>query len=420
MAGRSKHLVSALALIASAGLAQAADMPVEAPIYSAVPVANWSGFYAGTLIGYGWSEFDLDNGAASSSADVDGSTGGAVIGYSWQSGSFVYGIEGDITLHEIRGTAPLVPGLLSATDVDTLYSAHVRGRIGYDLGRFLPYIAGGFAANESYLRTDGGAGFIGDNQWLFGWTVGAGVDFKLGDTFIGPVILRAEYLYEDFDSELFVLDTDTDASHSTHFVRIGLISYLGADPLPPVSDGFTDWSGAYGGLMAGYGAMNVETSGPGATEDFDADGALGGIYTGRNFQFGNVVVGWEGALLLSNIEGSGPQSGGVDTDFRSYIQGDLRGRIGYAFGDVLPFIAGGVIWSRSEQVDNATLNQRGRVPSEMWTVGAGVDYRLDDNWSLRAEYLYGQSFNDKSPNFAGATDQELQLHEVRFGTAYHF
>ncbi len=195
-------------------------------------------------------------------------------------------------------------GGLLALDVDTLYSAHLRGRVGYDMGRFLPYIAGGYTANEVYVREDGGTETIGDNQRLNGWTIGAGVDVKLGNTFVGPLMLRAEYLYEQLSSET-MFGGAIDVEQSTHFARVGIISYLGDDAAPSTPEGDVDWTGAYGGLLVGYGRMNVQTTSP----DLEADGAMGGIYTGRNFQFGNVVVGFDSALALSNFEGTGPQPG---------------------------------------------------------------------------------------------------------------
>jgi opacity protein-like surface antigen len=407
--------VSAAALILSAGLAGAADIPAApSPVYSAVPASNWAGFYAGSLVSYGWADFDVGGG----SANVSGTSGGPLIGYNWQSGSFVYGLEGDLTLHEIRGSVDDSP---IPTEADTLYSAHVRGRVGYDLGWALPYIAGGFAANESYVR-DAATGFDGDNQHLFGWTVGAGVDVDIGETFVGPITLRVEYLYEDLSSELFAVGGGMDVSQSSHFIRGAIISKIGGR-VPSQYDGTAvDWSGPYAGLMVGFGSMNVSTSGAGADDEFDTDGPAGGIYSGRNWQWGNVVAGFDGSLLLTDFEGSGSQPGGFDVDFRNNIQGDARLRLGYAVGEFLPFIAGGVSWTRSEQeATNVPDTQRGRVPAKLWNVGAGVDYRLSENFSLRGEYMYVQSFDAKSPEFGGiATDQELDAHEVRFGAAYHF
>jgi outer membrane immunogenic protein len=284
------------------------------------------------------------------------------------------------------------------------------------MGRFLPYIAGGYTANEVYVRLDGAPENIGDNQRLHGWTIGAGVDVKLGQTFIGPVILRAEYLYEQLSSET-MFGGELDVEQSTHFARVGIISYLGGDEAPATPEGDVDWSGAYGGLLAGYGRMNVQTTSP----DLEADGAMGGIYTGRNFQFGNVVVGFDSSLALSNFEDTGLQPGSaVPVEFRNYIQGDARGRLGYAMGDFLPFVAGGISWTRSEQKEEDGQPQRGRIADMLWTVGAGVDYRVSDRISVRGEYLYGQSLDTNSVPLSVTYDQETEFHEVRFGTAYHF
>ena len=93
-------LVSALALGLSAGLAHSADL------YAPVPVSDWSGFYAGSLVGYGWTDAEASLSGApgvTGSDTVDGATGVGVIGYNWQNGAWVFGVEGDITLHEIRG-----------------------------------------------------------------------------------------------------------------------------------------------------------------------------------------------------------------------------------------------------------------------------------------------------------------------------
>ncbi|MGQ4274361.1 outer membrane protein [Terrihabitans sp. B22-R8] len=396
--------------------AHAADLWTE-------PAGGWAGFYAGSIVGYGWSQFDTGSGAASGGGDIDGTTGGGLLGYSWQSGNFVYGLEGDITLHELRGVTD--DGTFPAAEVDTMYSARLRARLGYDLGWALPFVAAGGVMNESYIRS-AADGFDGDVQRLFGWTAGAGVDFKVHvpyvELLLGPLVLRAEYVYEDFGSEPFSVTGGIDAEQSTHFVRGAVIWRPGevGGSFSRSANASVDWSGAYGGVMVGYGAMDLETEGAGISDTIDADGVVGGLYLGRNFMFGNWVVGYEGALLLGNIEGNGAQPGAADVEFRTNIQADARLRVGYAMGAFLPFVAGGAAWTRSEQ-ETSLGEQRGRVPAELWTVGAGLDYQLTDAISVRGEYVYASSFDSQTTNFGGVpADQDLELHEVRFGTAYHF
>ncbi len=98
-------LGAVLAALVVAAPAQAADVPIRGPIYKAAPapVYNWTGFYVGAHVGYGW--------ASSGLGDLDGFLGGVQAGYNWQfSRNWVFGIEGDI----------------SATDMNDLRVGHRR------------------------------------------------------------------------------------------------------------------------------------------------------------------------------------------------------------------------------------------------------------------------------------------------------
>src|SRR5215470_19906707 len=88
---------------AAAPGAQAADLPIKAPRYIE-PAASWEGWYAGVHAGVAWQKtdanifepgdtFDL----ASASFSKTGFIGGGQIGYNWQHGNFVFGLEGDIS-----------------------------------------------------------------------------------------------------------------------------------------------------------------------------------------------------------------------------------------------------------------------------------------------------------------------------------
>ena len=71
-----------------------------------------------------------------------GAIGGALIGYNFQSGHFVYGGEASIDLNVVRGTVPGQPGL-NASRVDTLDDVRLRGILGYEFGWWMPFVAGG-------------------------------------------------------------------------------------------------------------------------------------------------------------------------------------------------------------------------------------------------------------------------------------
>ncbi|MFD2228288.1 outer membrane protein, partial [Microvirga arabica] len=95
-----KILLASVALFGFAGAAAAADLPVRsappAPIIAAAPIFTWTGFYVGVNAGYGWSNDDFDSVDLADEDDDGGFVGGAQVGYNYQIGSFVVGLEGDI------------------------------------------------------------------------------------------------------------------------------------------------------------------------------------------------------------------------------------------------------------------------------------------------------------------------------------
>ncbi len=76
----------------------------DAPLPPSVPLYSWSGLYIGAHVGYGWSDLDWTAGGATSSDNGGGWLGGAQIGYNWQRGALVFGVEADITGSGIDGT----------------------------------------------------------------------------------------------------------------------------------------------------------------------------------------------------------------------------------------------------------------------------------------------------------------------------
>src|SRR4051794_4160855 len=95
--------VGLLALAALGVQAQAADMRVPAPSRAAAPAYvpfSWTGFYIGGNVGYGWADASATVTAlgvtATGTDNLNGIVGGGQLGYNWQSGSLVWGIEADI------------------------------------------------------------------------------------------------------------------------------------------------------------------------------------------------------------------------------------------------------------------------------------------------------------------------------------
>src|SRR5436309_15273163 len=189
-----KRLALGLLLASIAGAASAADISAPGPAYSKAPavaaVNNWSGFYIGAMGGY----------AAEATSDSSGIKGGfaaGTLGYNWQSGVFVAGIEADGAWADIRNTVTL-PGITATAKIDAL--ATVRGRIGAAFNQLLLYGTGGVAFADTKLSVTALGTTLSETKTQTGWTAGAGVEWM----FMPRWSLKAEYLYRRFDNLTFL------------------------------------------------------------------------------------------------------------------------------------------------------------------------------------------------------------------------
>jgi outer membrane immunogenic protein len=208
-------LASAAVLALSVASASAADlprrqaMPAKAPEYMA-PVFNWTGAYVGINGGGGWGRSDYSAPLTSGAFDTSGGLVGGTLGYNYQVGQAVFGIEGDIDWSNIRGSG-VCGGLSCSTRNDWLST--VRGRLGYAVDRFMPYVTGGAAFGD--IKTSV-AGFNDATTTRAGWTVGGGLEANIS----GPWSAKVEYLYVDLGRGDSVLGSD--AAFHSNIVRAGL------------------------------------------------------------------------------------------------------------------------------------------------------------------------------------------------------
>ena len=111
---------AALALLASSFSAQAADIP--RPVYkgSAPVVAyyNWTGFYVGINAGYGFGKSDWSR-CRRHSIKPKGYLVGGTLGYNYQVGSIVYGLEGDFDWSDVKDSVACAPGCRPAKPATT-------------------------------------------------------------------------------------------------------------------------------------------------------------------------------------------------------------------------------------------------------------------------------------------------------------
>lgn len=214
-----------------------------------------------------------------------------------------------------------------------------------------------------------------------------------------------------------------------------------SDALPSVPAGFV-WTGGYVGVHLGYGGGRTTVTelddysfGNGETEfKFNSNGFLGGVHAGYNWQSGQLVYGVEMDITGANINNTVANTmlPGDNESFSTKIDwfGTARVRMGYSIDRFLPFATGGVAFGhiRSSYDDNDVSQDNHAVADGVvagWTVGAGAQYALADNWSLRAEYLY-VDLQDRQGSFRGDTgetfryDFDNNIHVVRLGASYRF
>jgi len=214
---KSSIVVAAAAGSAMAPNAQAADLPVKAPKITADPVWNWTGFYVGGHLGAAWQRArttgayvdDIGNtrlGFENRTGDV-GFMGGGQIGYNWQHGMFVYGLEADISDLNGSGTAAttvLSGGILpvvmtSSNKIDWIGT--VRGRLGATFfGNNLIYVTGGWAygsVTNTHSEFVAAAGPLTatwqEHTTRNGYAVGGGIEHMITPNWI----VRLEGMYVD-------------------------------------------------------------------------------------------------------------------------------------------------------------------------------------------------------------------------------
>jgi outer membrane immunogenic protein len=186
-----KLLLGAIGLVSLGMIAPVSAADLAARPYSKAPtpmiaaIYDWSGFYIGINGGWGTERrcFDIVNVAGTSVPDgchdTTGGVAGGQLGYRWQMGSLVLGIEGQGDWANLRGSNPSIafPANVNRSRLDAF--GLFTGQVGYAVNSALFYVKGGAAvvADRNDILTNNlvVATAPGDNRW--GGTLGAGVEF---------------------------------------------------------------------------------------------------------------------------------------------------------------------------------------------------------------------------------------------------
>jgi outer membrane immunogenic protein len=422
---------------------------------------SWTGPFVGLTAGYGIGHSaQTDSGIppalpplGDGNHRVDGALAGATLGFNWQTGPWVFGLEGDYSWAGIGGSSQLcgantaIPHRCGA-GLDALGT--LRGRLGYAMGptgAILPYFTGGLAVGnlqgwDDLTPSEG-------SRFRAGWTVGAGIEARIAPQWTA----KLEYVHVDlgrtilFDIVPVVPET---VSFRADIIRVGLNRSLG-DPImaapgpiytkarssilakaPAIAPAY-DWSGFYlggniGGIaQTGTGVSNFfQNSTPDFANNFQplspsSSAFIGGVHAGFNWQFArSFVAGVEGDWQWMNshylfCRQTDIASAACADNGRGFVYGGsdakslatIRGRFGITFDRLMVYGTGGVAFAEihSSLGTNCLVNgcaDQGGASAALsttttrktgWVAGGGIEWMLDANWMVRGEYLHADLGN---------------------------
>jgi outer membrane immunogenic protein len=230
-----KKLLGAIAISALfAAPALAADLPARMPVKAApapiVAVYNWTGFYIGAHGGYGWgekqwTETTLAAPRPEGSFDVNGPLAGGQIGFNFQTGMWVFGVEAQASWARIDGDRASLafPAQRIHTRADALGT--FAGRLGVAFNNVLVYGKGGAAwVHDKYSVSGTAVASWDDTRW--GWMAGGGVEVALSPNWS----IKGEYNFMDFGTERYnniactgaCTPFNEDVKQHIHVVKFGV------------------------------------------------------------------------------------------------------------------------------------------------------------------------------------------------------
>lgn len=235
--------------------------------------------------------------------------------------------------------------------------------------------------------------------------------------------------------------------------------------LPGYAMAGSNWDGKYVGASIGYADVDADVDsrvvdvsgayfigtdagqvGPQASPTLSDSNINGSFILGYNKRNGDQVLGIEADLSFMNYKDKS-SSGSIEyltfaggfftseTTVEADWMASLRGRIGILRNSTLFYVTGGVALAQveyehtfSDTVAPAFSRASGSKTALGWTAGVGAEWQLQDNWSVKAEYLYSR-FNDAidddsvlrhAPNEGFKNSGDLEVQNFRIGLNYAF
>lgn len=258
-----KFLVAAIGLVALGIAAPASAADLAARPYTKAPppmiaaIYDWSGFYIGLNGGGGWSHkcWDRDTAlggaflAAEGCHDASGAVAGGQIGYRWQAGAWVFGLEAQGDWADLKGSntslfvnpclplanncvAAVAGGDRSKIDAFGLFT----GQVGYAWNNVLWYVKGGAAVTSdkySGFTTATGVVFDSASETRWGGVVGTGLEFAFAPNW--SVAFEYDHLFMgthtlDFNSTAGVFSRE-DRIHQDVDIATVRVNYRWGGPV---------------------------------------------------------------------------------------------------------------------------------------------------------------------------------------------
>lgn len=198
-------------------LAGAAMAAVVTPAF-AQESAPFTGPHIEALAGYdalGAGNDDLDN-------SRDGFLYGVNVGYDFQLGGVIAGIEGEITDSTTSATASDIDVIGDSSRLVTDRDFYVGARLGFAVApSTMIYAKGGYTNARIKAQYNDGAGLtVNDSSTLDGYRIGAGIEQKFN--LFGPSgFVKAEYRYSNYKN-LDVGNADVNTDIDRHQVLAGV------------------------------------------------------------------------------------------------------------------------------------------------------------------------------------------------------
>ncbi|MGC9420456.1 MAG: outer membrane protein [Rhodovulum sp.] len=166
--------------------------------------------------------------------------------------------------------------------------------------------------------------------------------------------------------------------------------------------------GAFDGFYLGLSAGAVSADGTQRVGSISGpidlgDSAAFGLLAGYNAQRDRLVYGVElGYSAFDQLRGNNIESDGVT---------DLRGRIGYVWGDLLVYGAVGWSWST---IESATTSADGDLDGANY--GIGIEYNVNERFFLGADY----TMRDLDGAYASTVDTDLDMDTLSLRVGFRF